>query len=49
MWNVDGDRNEFWRRMATCVKIIAKEIVDETKSSLQKTRKRGGVMRRFRK
>nr|GFC92957.1 retrovirus-related Pol polyprotein LINE-1 [Tanacetum cinerariifolium] len=34
VWNVEGDINEVWGRMATCVKSIAKEIVGETKSSL---------------
>ena len=30
MWNI----NEVWRRMATCVKNIAKEVVGETKSRI---------------
>jgi len=34
VWNFEGNINEVWKRIATCVKNIAKEVVDETKSSM---------------
>jgi len=32
VWNVEGNINEVWKRMATCDKNIAKEVVGETKN-----------------
>jgi len=34
VWNVKGNINAVWKRMATCVKNIIKEVVGKTKSSM---------------
>jgi len=39
LWNVEGNLNKVWSRIATCVKNIAKEVVGETRSSLSGNKK----------
>jgi len=40
VWNVEGNINKVWKRIATCVKNLAKKVVGETKNSMpEKTRK----------
>ena len=34
-WNVEGNIHEVWKKIATCVKNTAKEVIGETKSSKQ--------------
>jgi hypothetical protein len=36
--NVEGNINEVWKIMATCVKNIAKEIISETNSNMPKNK-----------